>query len=152
MLPTAICGRHLDHVFGLTHSNSLPVFVSPELGEREPIRHLHSVLVLRGNGLAAQDGRHYRRDHHQPGCNFRHAHASAVLEVKLFKRCLHGARRARLNSPQAERIHANNVAGGSLRSIDSKAQDKQDHENNKECVEQCPRNVSKYAGSVRDAR
>jgi hypothetical protein len=28
-----------------------PVFVSPEVREREPVRHLHSVLVLRGNGL-----------------------------------------------------------------------------------------------------
>ena len=49
---------------------------------------------------------------------------------------------------------ANNVAGikGSLRSIDSKTQDKQDHENNKECAEQRSRNVSRYAGPVSDAR
>jgi hypothetical protein len=49
---------------------------------------------------------------------------------------------------------ANNVAGikGSPRSIDRKTQDKQDHENNKECVEQCSRNVSRYAGPVSDAR
>jgi len=119
---------------------------------RSPVLHDRSRRHVGAATLAAQDGRHYRSDHHQPGCNFRHAHASAVVEVKLLNRCQHGARRARLNSPQAERIHANNVAGGSLRSIDSKAQDKQDHENNKECVEQCPRNVSKYAGSVRDAR
>ena len=49
---------------------------------------------------------------------------------------------------------ANNVAGikGSARSIDRKTQDKQDHENNKECVEQCSRNVSRYARSVSNAR
>ena len=41
---------------------------------------------------------------------------------------------------------------GSLRSIGSKAQDKQDHENNKECAEQRFRNVSRYAGPVSDAR
>jgi hypothetical protein len=34
---------------------------------------------------------------------------------------------------------------GSPRSIDSKTQDKQDHENNKEGVEQSSRNVSRYA-------
>ncbi len=37
-----------------------PVFVSPEVREREPVRHLHSVLVLRGNGFASQEGEHYR--------------------------------------------------------------------------------------------
>src|SRR5262245_54115029 len=38
----------------------MPIFVSPELREREAIRHLHSVLVLRGNGPAAQEGEHCR--------------------------------------------------------------------------------------------
>jgi hypothetical protein len=49
---------------------------------------------------------------------------------------------------------ANNVAGikGSARSIDRKTQDKQDNENNKECVEQCSRNVSRYAKAVSDSR
>ena len=50
--------NHRDRVFGLADGDCRPVFVSPELGEREPIRHLHSVLVLRGNGPAAQDGEH----------------------------------------------------------------------------------------------
>ena len=53
---------HLDPVFGLTDGDILPVFVSPELGEREPVRHSHGVLglatVLRGNRPAAQDGEH----------------------------------------------------------------------------------------------
>jgi hypothetical protein len=37
-----------DHVLGvgLTWADGLPVFVSPELGEREPIRHFHRILVL----------------------------------------------------------------------------------------------------------
>src|SRR6516164_864792 len=37
-----------DHVLGvgLTLADSLPVFVSLELREREPIRHFHRVLVL----------------------------------------------------------------------------------------------------------
>src|SRR5213596_1225898 len=38
----------------LTNGDNLPVFVSPELGEREPTRHLHGVLVLGGQGAAAQ--------------------------------------------------------------------------------------------------
>src|SRR5437773_545569 len=45
----------------LTNGENLPVLVSPELGEREPTRHLHGVLVLGGQGAAAQrtdDGRH----------------------------------------------------------------------------------------------
>src|SRR5437870_3642153 len=45
----------------LTDGDNLPVLVSPELGEREPTRHLHGVLVLGGQGAAAQrtdDGRH----------------------------------------------------------------------------------------------
>ena len=33
-------------------------FVSPELGEREPARHFHGVLVLRGNGEAAKTASH----------------------------------------------------------------------------------------------
>src|SRR5262249_36941299 len=50
----------------LTDRDYGPAFVSPELGECEPIRHLHSVLVLRGDGPAAHDGEHHRNDHHQP--------------------------------------------------------------------------------------
>ena len=55
---------HLDQVAGLADGNDLPVFLSPELGEREPVRHLRSVLVLRGNSLAAEDGEYNRNDHH----------------------------------------------------------------------------------------
>jgi hypothetical protein len=36
------------------------VFVSPKVREREAIRQLQGVLVLRGNGPAAQYGEHYR--------------------------------------------------------------------------------------------
>ncbi len=45
----------------VTRTDSLPVFVSLELREREPARNLQSVLVLlvlRGAGPAAQDGEH----------------------------------------------------------------------------------------------
>ena len=41
---------HGERALSLTHGNSLPVFVSPELGEREAAQHLHNVLVLRGKG------------------------------------------------------------------------------------------------------
>ena len=51
---------HLDTGFGLTDGDVFPVFVSREVREREPVRHLHSVLVLRGNGFASQEGEHYR--------------------------------------------------------------------------------------------
>jgi hypothetical protein len=68
-----IAEDHFNQVSSLTDGDSLPVFVSLELREREPIRHLQSVLVLRGHGHAAhQDGEHYCNDHHQPGCNSRH--------------------------------------------------------------------------------
>src|SRR5262249_40606999 len=40
---------HSDHAQVLTETNHRPVFVSPELREREPIRYFQSVLVLRGN-------------------------------------------------------------------------------------------------------
>jgi hypothetical protein len=53
---------HLDQVAGLADGNDLPVFLSPELGEREPVRHLHSVLVLRGNSPAAEDGEYNRNN------------------------------------------------------------------------------------------
>src|SRR5262249_26177537 len=49
-----IAEDYLDQVSGLTDGDSLPDFVAPELREGEPVRHLHSVLVLRGNGPAAQ--------------------------------------------------------------------------------------------------
>jgi hypothetical protein len=62
----SVCGHHrgisddrLDAVFRVTDGNNLPVFVSAEVGKREPIRHLDSVLVLRRNGFASQDGEHY---------------------------------------------------------------------------------------------
>ena len=53
---------------------------------------------------------------------------------------------------QAQDAMLNGEIKGSARSIDRKTQDKQDHENNKECVEQCSRNVSRYAKAVSDSR
>src|SRR5262245_25955473 len=44
------------NAFVLTDRDYWPAFVSPELGECESARYLHSVLVLRGNGCPAQDG------------------------------------------------------------------------------------------------
>ena len=40
----------------LTDGDSLPAFVSPELGEREPTRYFQSVLILLREGHAARDG------------------------------------------------------------------------------------------------
>src|SRR3984893_17729236 len=58
---------HSKHLSVMTDRNGLPAVVSLELGEREPIRHLESVLVLGGYGPAAhQDHEHYRSDYHQP--------------------------------------------------------------------------------------
>jgi hypothetical protein len=34
----------IEFVFGLTDGDSLPVFISPELREREPTRHLHAAV------------------------------------------------------------------------------------------------------------
>jgi hypothetical protein len=53
---------HSDQAFVLTDRDYWPAFVSPELGEREPAGHLKGVLVLRGNGRAAQDEEHSRDD------------------------------------------------------------------------------------------
>jgi hypothetical protein len=44
---------HLERFFGLTDGENLPGLVFSELREREPIRHLRTVLVLPGNGPAA---------------------------------------------------------------------------------------------------
>src|SRR5262249_18688690 len=56
-----------DQVSGLTDGDDLPVFVSSELREREAARHLHSVLVLRGEGDAAQRGEQQSHDHNHRG-------------------------------------------------------------------------------------
>src|SRR5262245_1859803 len=63
---------HREHVSGVADGDNLPIFVSPELRECETIRHLHSMLVLRGNGSADKDGEHDRNHHHQPGWISRH--------------------------------------------------------------------------------
>jgi hypothetical protein len=42
-----------ERVLSLANRNGLRLLVSPELREREPARHFHSVLVLCGNGPAA---------------------------------------------------------------------------------------------------
>src|SRR5262249_61165309 len=60
----------------LTDGDNLPALVSPELGEREPTRHLHGVLVLRGDGPAAQHGHHDRNDQRRPQWNSRHGLSS----------------------------------------------------------------------------
>ena len=52
---------HSNKAFVLTDRDHRPVLVSPEFREREPIRHLQSVLVLRGNrGTSRQDGDRHR--------------------------------------------------------------------------------------------
>src|SRR5262249_25684471 len=57
----------------LTYRNSLPVLVSSELGEREPVRHLHGVFVLCGKGDADQAGEDDRTYRHSPYTNRRNA-------------------------------------------------------------------------------
>jgi hypothetical protein len=52
--------HHLEQVFSLADGDNLPVFVSPEIRERESIRNLQGVLVLSGNGHADQGSEHYR--------------------------------------------------------------------------------------------
>jgi hypothetical protein len=83
-------GEDRSHqLVGLADGDNLPVFISPELGEREPARYLHAVLVLRGYGLAAQDGQPRCNDHHQPGCNF--PHVTSPLQFLIEKIRLVGA-------------------------------------------------------------
>src|SRR5205823_11007030 len=50
----------------LTDGDNLPGLVSPELGEREPARHLHGVLVLSRHGAAADGTEECRRDSDRP--------------------------------------------------------------------------------------
>ena len=45
---------HLRVSRGMTDGDDLPALVSPELGERQPIRDLQGVLVLRDGGRATQ--------------------------------------------------------------------------------------------------
>src|SRR5262245_30736041 len=63
---------HREQVSGVTERDNLPILVSPELREREPTWHLHRVLLLRGNGRAAQDGERSRNGRQQPNWSFRH--------------------------------------------------------------------------------
>src|SRR5271165_4697802 len=58
-----IAEDRFDHLSILTNGDSLPIFVSTELGERHPARHLQGVLVLRGNGPAAQNRERRRYNH-----------------------------------------------------------------------------------------
>src|SRR6266568_5868161 len=61
----------------LTDRDNVPVFVSPELGEREPTGHLHSVLVLGGHGAPAQGTDECRHHSNRP-------HASALHNGSLL--------------------------------------------------------------------
>ena len=61
----------------LTDGDNLPAFVSPELGEREPTRHLHGVLVLGGDGAAAQSTEECCHDSNRP-------HAVALHTLSLL--------------------------------------------------------------------
>jgi hypothetical protein len=54
---------HGNVVSVLTDGDNLPSFVSSKLREREPIRHLQSVLVLRRYGTAAQGNERYDSDY-----------------------------------------------------------------------------------------
>src|SRR6185503_2920717 len=56
-----------EQVSGLTDGNDLPLFVSPELGEGEPIRHLHGVFVLRGQGRSRPQPQATIRQSRSPG-------------------------------------------------------------------------------------
>src|SRR5258708_26723802 len=52
---------HSDLASVLTDRDHWPVLVSPKLREREPVRYLHSVFVLRGNrDTSRQDGDRHR--------------------------------------------------------------------------------------------
>jgi hypothetical protein len=63
---------HIDHGFRFADGDSLPVFVSFERREREAARHLHTVLVLRGDRLAAEHGERHGNKHHQPSWKSHH--------------------------------------------------------------------------------
>src|SRR5262245_47444623 len=76
-----IAEDHLDQVSALTDADDLPGFVSLELGECETIRHLHSVLVLSGNGPLAQNGERHHKDDCQPEWNSRHGLPPALTEL-----------------------------------------------------------------------
>lgn len=63
-------------VIGLANGDNLPVFVPPEIREREPIWNLQSVLVLRGSRQADQDSEQYHN-----GCNRQHDFYSSSLAL-----------------------------------------------------------------------
>src|SRR5262245_31702087 len=72
---------HLDQVSALADADDLPGFVSLELGECETVRHLHTVLVLSGNGPLAQNGERHHKDDCQPEWNSRHGLPPALTEL-----------------------------------------------------------------------
>jgi hypothetical protein len=63
---------HLDQVAGLLTATTCQSSYPLNYGEREPVRHLHRVLVLRGNSPAAEDGDYNRNDHNYREWNSRH--------------------------------------------------------------------------------
>src|SRR5262245_54260564 len=80
----------------MTDRDDLPGFVSSELGEREPVRHAHGVLVLRDDRARANDSEHggyghgpdTRAPHFRPPFAYRSLN---VLGADAFKRDIPGA-------------------------------------------------------------
>ena len=91
-----------------------PALVSPELGECEPIRHLHSVLVLRGDSPAAQDGQHYRD--RRTRCGGRGQNANTVGTSSLAPLLHHEP--AALFLIQVECLHGCGLGARPVRGID----------------------------------
>src|SRR5262249_23997921 len=67
-----IGGDHLNAMFDLTNGDILPVFVSAEVREGEPVGDLQGILVLCRKGHAAQDTGQYHNDHNHRGWASRH--------------------------------------------------------------------------------
>src|SRR5205823_1104895 len=91
----------------LTNGDNLPVLVSPELGEREPTRHLHGVLVLGGQGAAAPRTDECRHDSNRPQAFALHNRfllcEGELLSSPLSLRARRSLLRRRRSAPSARR-------------------------------------------------
>jgi hypothetical protein len=70
-----IAKNHRERLAAIAEGNGLPALVSPELGEREPIRHFEGVLILGGDrrpgGHAGERYRDTRADQRFSGVHGR---------------------------------------------------------------------------------
>src|SRR2546430_9185757 len=108
---------HGHHGSVLTDGDNLPGLVSPELGEREPTRHLQGVLILGGHGAAAQgtDERRYDSNRSEEHTSELQSQSNLVCRLLLEKK----KRILSKNSSSTSRRQPERVRTGSITAASS---------------------------------